>query len=413
MIKFSYKMKTAVVLFIVLQFINYGDALDCKYRTGETLCADVDGYNAYQWATCMSKNQIARKTNHVCKSDYCYYQCMLDIYDIESGRVYCNCTCNYFSDDRSKTLLGDWCYKGTESSCNWYSECLVSGVSYACSQTNTARFGGQMCTINSLSNTKFSTEAARWVSTISKCFRSRVQTFVRPWYEYPCEGIKNAYFTCYKSSEPLFRQFVSEDPIQFWYIFWTMKSAYRSSYNDAMHGIANLWSTGWSYTIPNVSMKVIRVTVKHTKSYNDDDAKFVAAVLDKIASLRDWTSKNLMWFAWRYTFVSSAFSSYYYDIDRYNITILLANRAVFDQTYTTSNDQFNISSEGLAVAESVESGSMVFGVKGFSGCAQVIRVWACFDINCKIAEGLNIPPSEDYRKFSFNPWFNGFSFKWR
>ena len=55
-------------------------------------------YDDYQWATCLTNDYICRTSNqrHVCINNarYCWYQCMLELYNEESGTVTYGCRCS-------------------------------------------------------------------------------------------------------------------------------------------------------------------------------------------------------------------------------------------------------------------------------------------------------------------------------
>ena len=74
------------------------------------MCTRLRNYYGYQWVTCLTNDYIMRVSNgaHSCSrstSNYCWYQCMLELHDAERGAVtgYCRCTPSPGGDNRGVT----------------------------------------------------------------------------------------------------------------------------------------------------------------------------------------------------------------------------------------------------------------------------------------------------------------------
>lgn len=77
--------------------------------SGGVECVLLDPYySEYQWATCLTDEYIRTKSggNHVCRSSYvtyCYYQCMVELNNIDEGTFLCEnkklCCSNYLMVD--------------------------------------------------------------------------------------------------------------------------------------------------------------------------------------------------------------------------------------------------------------------------------------------------------------------------
>ena len=97
-------MKRTLCLLIMATWLIYNtEALECNPYTGPSgarHCIKLSQFYGYQWATCRTDSYLKAKSNgkHYCESDfktiYCYYQCMLDVYGVNSGNVYGSCRCS-------------------------------------------------------------------------------------------------------------------------------------------------------------------------------------------------------------------------------------------------------------------------------------------------------------------------------
>ncbi|XP_062567556.1 uncharacterized protein LOC134229789 [Saccostrea cucullata] len=108
---------------------NYGPA-------GSPECVFFDRYYPkYQWATCLTNEyiQTVSKGNAICRDQYatyCYYQCMMESYEISEGDVLDECACGVDAPKQTQTpptdetQLPSHCYSPSGKDCNWYSDCL-------------------------------------------------------------------------------------------------------------------------------------------------------------------------------------------------------------------------------------------------------------------------------------------------
>ena len=83
------------------------------------MCFLARNYYGHQWVTCLTNDYIMRVSNgaHSCSrtSDYCWYQCMLELHDAERGAVtgHCQCTSSPGGDYRGVITTAPTTNKGT------------------------------------------------------------------------------------------------------------------------------------------------------------------------------------------------------------------------------------------------------------------------------------------------------------
>ncbi|CAG2221562.1 unnamed protein product [Mytilus edulis] len=110
-------------------------------------CVPLKGYDLPQYATCLTNAYAEMKTNYryACgknlygiRPTYCWYQCMVELHDMDNGQVKNDCACNlgqhvtkypgYISTTQSP--IPGRCHTPTGYDCLWFSTCLNS--KYSC-----------------------------------------------------------------------------------------------------------------------------------------------------------------------------------------------------------------------------------------------------------------------------------------
>lgn len=101
----------------------------------------LDKYDKPQYATCLTGSYVLMKTNYrfACEEiiyglrpKYCWYQCMIELHDIDNGLVVNNCACTpglHVSKYSRTTLttplpISEQCYTPTGFDCLWFRHCL-------------------------------------------------------------------------------------------------------------------------------------------------------------------------------------------------------------------------------------------------------------------------------------------------
>ena len=93
-------------------------------------------YSAFQCGTCLTNAYIIQKSGgqHICRDNatYCYYQCMIETFNIAEGPVYEGCACVEGQPlPQASSILPADCYSPDGTDCSWYGRCLAAR--YPCS----------------------------------------------------------------------------------------------------------------------------------------------------------------------------------------------------------------------------------------------------------------------------------------
>jgi hypothetical protein len=171
--------------------------------SGTIECTRIKRYNnEYQWATCLTDTYIEAKSSgrHVCEDEsatFCYYQCMLEIYDVNSGPVDKECcACQYGEKyTQSDLTLPSECYSPSGTNCGWYENCLER--KYQCRGTEddyAMEFATQFCNLYNENFAKFSVEGQTWIDAVRKCLQVSLVPIIRPWCSKSCKEVKQIAF---------------------------------------------------------------------------------------------------------------------------------------------------------------------------------------------------------------------------
>ena len=93
-------------------------------------------YSEFQCGTCLTNAYIMQKSGgkHICRDNaaYCYYQCMIETFNIAEGPVYEGCSCVEGEPlPQPANILPADCYSPDGTDCSWYGRCLAAR--YPCS----------------------------------------------------------------------------------------------------------------------------------------------------------------------------------------------------------------------------------------------------------------------------------------
>lgn len=206
-------------------------------------CISVDGYSMKQWGTCLTDSYIRQKSGnqHRCANQtrtYCYYQCMLELYDVSSGTVTSTCICNDSSistttqgSPTTSSLSGD-CLSPDGSSCSWYEDCLEHR--YSCQNTPAGyaiEYMTKFCNLYTTRKDKFTSIGQQWIDGVRKCLQVEFVPFLRPFQHVNCLTIHDkafaSYTPCYLNPDFGITSICKLDFLVDWLqIFWTIKSSY-------------------------------------------------------------------------------------------------------------------------------------------------------------------------------------------
>ena len=159
-------------------------------------------YDDYQWATCLTNDYIRRSSNqrHICRNNarYCWYQCMIEFYNEESGTVTDGCRCSpggVATVQPPTDSLAPECYSPIGEDCRWYRNCLE--VRYPCQGTGDAyaiEYAQKFCDLYSNNYNDFSRDGRAWVDAVRQCLQVALVPSLRPWVSKTCRQLRDDAF---------------------------------------------------------------------------------------------------------------------------------------------------------------------------------------------------------------------------
>ena len=257
---------------------------------GYTHCVKIDDYSDYQWATCRSNTYIKTKSNyrHICIVHfvtYCYYQCMIDVYNKEDGDVLPYCKCSPDSPlPTESTSLPAWCHSPDGTSCTWYRECLSKAYPQCKDDDDeyAIQYAEKFCKLYSKNLKDFSSQGRKWVNAVRKCLQLKLVPVIDTTRDKTCAELKSAAFEthtpCYlkpDSSSPSYCDLSIKDQLT---VFWTIKSAFVDAFGPSLKGLLDVM-TGCSLKKVKSEIEKTKEVVKNLKD------KIKAAVFDAITGL--------------------------------------------------------------------------------------------------------------------------------
>ena len=180
---------------------------------GQTECVLLDPhYSTRQWATCLTEDYIIRVSNgdHYCRGrvSECWYQCMLEIYGIDEGPVYNDCSCSTAEvPPNNVSRLEPHCYSPQGDDCEWYVNCLERR--YPCRGTGDGyaiEYAYKFCNLFFDNYNDFSLIGRNWVDAVRRCLQVELVPTLRLWVSYTCADIRRIAFNshpgCYTNVNP-------------------------------------------------------------------------------------------------------------------------------------------------------------------------------------------------------------------
>ena len=249
----SYKINPLYLVVIAACYICHTEAVtkcDRGYGpAGNVHCKKFLNYYGYQWATCRTDTYIRNKSNgkHQCNDRsriYCYYQCMHDVHDKESGAVFPDCKCSPGDPAPTESVpLPAWCHSPDGSSCSWYRECLTKAHPQCENDKDeyAIKFAEKFCKLYDESYSKFSPYGQQWVNAVRKCLQVKLVPLVDKTRVKTCAELKS---TAFESHTPCYlnpdASSLSYCDLSYWdraKVFWTIKSALVDAFSSSLQGV--------------------------------------------------------------------------------------------------------------------------------------------------------------------------------
>ena len=180
---------------------------------GGAECIFSSYYYRYQWATCLTEDYIIRISNerHICSGRVamCWYQCMLELYELDQGPVYNDCRCSpgeTATEAPTDNLhsLQPHCYSPRGEDCSWYRECLERR--YQCQGTDDGyaiEYAEKFCNLFANNYNDFSNDSRAWIDGVRKCLQVALVPSLRLFVRKTCRDIRrdafNSHPECYEN----------------------------------------------------------------------------------------------------------------------------------------------------------------------------------------------------------------------
>ena len=428
----SYQLNALYLAVIAACYIYHTEAVtSCNPwygPAGFTHCVKLSGYyGGYQWATCRTDTYIRTKSkgNHRCRDrsiTYCYYQCMVDVYNTNSGFVRSHCQCSpYIPAPTESVPLPAWCYSPDGSSCNWYRECLNKAYP-SCENDDddyAIKFAEKFCKLYNESYSKFSPYGRKWVNAVRKCLQLKLVPLVDKTRVKTCKDLKSTSFDshtpCYLNpdeSSLTYCDLSDEDKNT---VFWTIKSSISKAFWPSLKGFLDVREkcsnkentksqeikakiqdevdkiipsknkTKSALQEMNVRIKVwlqnatspielaMFIRNKDWKKADDDErSQFAGKVADAVASDQKWHDKGVAWFA--------------YAEERRNIVsirLLITDRFKYEETDNSTSpvkQPANFTKILMKLGKDVYNGTLNLQI---DGDVEIVKLNGCLDWNCE------------------------------
>ncbi|CAC5415398.1 unnamed protein product [Mytilus coruscus] len=284
-----------LIILLIVFHVSSVHAQCSKYSgpSGTIECIQISRYNnEYQWATCLTDTYIKAKsgTEHECidrTATYCYYQCMLELYDVNSGPVEGCCKCQQGQEYTSTDLtLPSSCYSPSGTDCGWYENCLEK--KYKCKGTDddyALEFATKFCNLYNEHFSSFSSGGQIWVNYVRKCLQVSLVPIIRPWCSKSCKEIKqiafDSHIPCYvrPNKQDLSISYCNLNLKDRAKVFWTIKSSL------VMKGAVIETLNGVMMTMKECTVQILDSLLTDVKSLLTDIKTFSIEILTEIQSL--------------------------------------------------------------------------------------------------------------------------------
>ncbi|XP_045175878.1 uncharacterized protein LOC123536618 [Mercenaria mercenaria] len=390
-----------VLLYISLVSILAGFARgDCNSNgdLGSYECVPLEPYyHKHQWATCLTDQYIQTysKGKHICMfhATYCWYQCMLEVHNIEDGPVYNDCACGPDAPPNVTTqptvvtpAIPDWCFSPSGTECSWYRNCLEKR--YPCKEEGNSYaidYAEKFCNLYQIHYSEFNYKGQQWIDAVRKCLQVKLVPILRPFVKATCEGIKQTAFDshpgCYLHPDEGKPSICDIGFANWARVFWTVKSAViqdaRATFKQMLDVVQ-----GCGTELLNNGMELIKLKLKQTKDIVQRSLDEIAENVSGIISEKmNWFERGIMHFGYPAQDGSNRkkrATDNDTDIDNFYINILIAARSEFDLNAKNISSA-NVSAEAIDVAKAIENGDV--RVKIEDGL-EFTELSVCSNYNC-------------------------------
>lgn len=378
--------------------------------SGTTACVKTFSYNnQYQWATCLTDSYILQKSfqRHTCNNPfaiYCWYQCMLEVHDKESGPVTSDCSCSpSFLPNPTPfptKSLPSFCYSPSGTSCQWYSSCLERR--YPCRGTENAdplRYAEEICWLYNNRKNVFSSDGRKWVDGVRKCLQVELVPLLRPWNKPTCQEIEKTAFesqvSCYMKPDEGVPSICDLDCKEYFKTFWVVKG-YVYNVETGRKSLSGLWNIdskcGSRNCFQEGGQGLIKITRLTFQKFNgrgkrsldstpDENArlKFADGIASAIARGLRWDTVVLDWFAYLNDVKNAS------DPTNLEMMMVLADKNALG-IVTSFSPSFNFSQSLQQLSSAIKGATLPLQVDGYN--VWIKSLASCTDKSCNDTQPL-------------------------
>ena len=321
------KMKSCFlyVAYLFLIFMVISGTMGCDPRTGPAGLSQcflsTPYYSKHQCGTCLTDTYIAQKSKgkYGCRdttATYCYYQCMVESYEITEGPVYYDCLCDQNVPlPQPSEILPPSCYSPDGTDCSWYSSCLARMFDCTGQAEYVIQYSEKACNVLRESRQNFTAKGLRWIDAARKCLQVELVPLLRLCRERPtCQTIRKTAFDshvpCYLS--PYRGSSVCDIPKTDWEkFFFTINQKMKKEYVSPrfVEALKTLLTVVGNCTTGNYRNEIVKnlyasdvrlsITIRKPSSnviMPDDDLAY--AIVLRISLSLHWDQRSTMdWFA--------------------------------------------------------------------------------------------------------------------
>lgn len=305
----------------LLVCLAVASATKCDKQKGPDGAAEClkNGQNGKsEWTTCLKnsyikQNSAGKKECTDKSSTYCQYKCTQESRNLGTA-VMNDCYCDPISAAPLNHSLPSWCYNPSGATCNWYEGCLEKR--YPCKDKSSdyaIKYAKRFCGLYDASYQKFSAVGKKWVDAVRKCLQISLVPLIRPWHKQTCSAIQKAAFgshtCCYTGgsscSTPGSPSICGLPALDWWRVFWTIKSAFVLSTTSAWESVKGVLGTmkacGTDLIRGRQDVAQFQLTVKpssKTFGLTLDADKLAFETGQRIADKMNWETDGIDWFAY-------------------------------------------------------------------------------------------------------------------
>lgn len=346
-------------------------------------CVPLKGYDLPQYATCLTNSYAEMKTNYryACEENlfgirptYCWYQCMVELHDMDNGQVYNDCACTpgqhvtKYQGNISTThsLIPERCHTPTGYDCLWFRTCLNS--KYSCDGTDykeLMELGSHFCNFASTTKKKISENGSLWYENAQKCFQVQMAPVLKQWLHLNCSIVENKATSVRNQclSKPLgviSLCDLSHDDV--WTIFWSIR---QSFYTNLVPSITNLMNLirNCSTSEKESNVREMRLFFPPTLIIHVTN-KMIEEYFSKIVAKMSWQDEGIRWFC----------------VLSRQMTVYLAVRPKINESQEKQNGT-SLDMALMKFANAFKDGKFQYNIQG--NLIQLDKMFVCKDIHCE------------------------------